>query len=60
MASTSIIQFAPAFQRRRERHSGPAAFAKDYSSWDRHYPAGIDGLWTEPQAMGKVVPFLRP
>ena len=59
MASTNISQFAPALQRRRERQSDRAIFANDYGSWDGHYPTGIDGLWTEPQVIGSVVPFAR-
>ena len=60
MASTNIIQFAPALQRRRERQSDRVIYANDYGSWDGHYAAGIDGLWTEPQMIGSVVPFVRP
>lgn len=60
MASTNVIQFTSALQRRGERQRNRAVLATDYGSWDDHYPTGIDGLWAASETMGMVVPFLRP
>jgi hypothetical protein len=55
MASTNVIQFAPALRRWREHHGDRVI--RGSSPWDADYPAGIDGLWSEPRTVGKVIPF---
>jgi hypothetical protein len=61
MASTNVIQFAPALQRRRERQGDGGVSADGRDPWAGHHPAGVDGLWLgEPQATGTVIPFARP
>ena len=58
MASTNVIPFAPALQRRRALQGNRAVLATGYGSWDDHYPTGIDGLWSGPDT-GIVIPFAR-
>ena len=55
MASTNVIQFAPALRLWRERRDDRVT--RGHGAWDVDYPAGLDGLWIDTQTMGEVIPF---
>ncbi|HVI88414.1 MAG TPA: hypothetical protein VM659_08930 [Dongiaceae bacterium] len=51
-AQATIIAFAPALQRRREREQ----FFRLYGEWVNPYRDGIDGLWVG-QSSAEIIPW---
>ncbi|MEZ5832725.1 MAG: hypothetical protein R3D05_16240 [Dongiaceae bacterium] len=62
MATTNVIEFAPALRRRQERQSDRAVHAGHHAPWRSRYRDGIDGLWGERRAQrsGEIVRLVTP